>query len=137
MLKKLYNKLDLDSLTRKFGAGYRLSSAARKDMLYHGLCTSVYTMLICVCVRGSACFYEYRGKRSIIMAARYTQAHVPSPPFLACVPLVLGWSGKKIRGARALSFLLSSLLSSLRIPTLRPLSSPRILLHGFRDSTPK
>lgn len=43
---------------------------------------------------------------------------MPSPPFLACVPLVSGWSPKKILGARALlvpfpppSLLLSSLYS--------------------------
>lgn len=63
--QKLRNKLDLDSPSRKFGTGFVLGSA-RKSTPFHGLCVQTF-----VC-EGSACFYEYRGKRNIIMAARYT-----------------------------------------------------------------
>lgn len=46
------------------------------------------------------------------MAVRYTQTHVLPPPFLAYVPLVLGWSPKEICSARVLSFLPSTFPSS-------------------------
>lgn len=82
-------------LARKFRAGYRLVFGRKKEYVISHTCECISSrMRAPLCVRASACFYEYRGKRSIITkygCRQVPHAHVP-PPFLARVPLVSGWS---------------------------------------------
>lgn len=110
----------------KFDAYYRLSSVTRRSMLFYERDSCVHEPY--VRVRSYTRVYlllwiPWEEKHNNEEWLPGIHAHVPSP-FLACVPVVLGWSPKEIRSARDPSFLLSSFFPSSK-PS-HPLSSPRI-----------
>lgn len=117
-------------LARKFRAGYRLVFGRKKEYVISHTCECISSrMRAPLCVRASACFYEYRGKRSIITkygCRQVPHAHVP-PPFLARVPLVSGWSRSEkfvspsARGGPSCSF-----------PPLPPIVHPSPYSHPLR-----
>lgn len=120
--QKLRDKLDLDSPSRKFGAGYRLRFCEEKYAISRIMRTDV-------CVRGVCMLlwipWEEKHNNGC-QIHRLTCRHHPS----SLVFLVLGWSPKKIHGPFSFpSFLLLLSYSRLCIPTPRPLFSPRIFLR--------